>query len=148
MPADFYSTAAYTDEMIRYIDEGRDDDRPFFAYLAYTSPHWPLQAPSLYEKYRGRYDAGYDQLRGALCCNAASGLCRTWYRAVSSFSRATRWHELTAEEQRISARKMEVYAAMVDDVDLYLGRLLQYLKRIGEYDNTFIFLMSDKARGP
>lgn len=147
LPADFYSTAAYTDEMIRYIEEGRDDERPFFAYLAYTAPHWPLQAPQAsIEKYRGRYDAGYDQLRRErFAALQRLGFVDPGVEPFPAFPGQPRWHELTAEEQRVAARKMEVYAAMVDDLDLYLGRLLLYLKELGEYDNTFIFLLSDNG---
>ncbi|MFK5220009.1 sulfatase-like hydrolase/transferase, partial [Lactococcus cremoris] len=60
----FYSTDFYTDRLISYIDANRADGKPFFAYAAYTSPHWPLQVPEPYlSKYKGRYDAGYDAIR-------------------------------------------------------------------------------------
>jgi len=59
-----YSTNFYTDKLIQFIEKDRDDNQPFFLYAAYTSPHWPLQAPKEHiEKYRGVYDIGYDSLR-------------------------------------------------------------------------------------
>jgi len=63
LPHDFYSTRDYATRMIASIDEHRDDGRPFFAYLAFTAPHWPLQAPEAsVARFAGRYDAGYDVL--------------------------------------------------------------------------------------
>jgi len=59
-----YSTELYTNRLIEFIDSGRGDGRPFFALAAYTSPHWPLQVPAEYlDRYKGRYDAGYDAWR-------------------------------------------------------------------------------------
>ncbi|CAF5131388.1 unnamed protein product, partial [Rotaria sp. Silwood1] len=64
LPMAYYSSDYFTSELIRFLDE--DDERPFFAYLAFTAPHWPLQAPNeLIKKYKGRYDAGPDALRAA-----------------------------------------------------------------------------------
>ena len=147
LPDGFYSTAFYTDEMIRYIEDGRSEDSPFFAYLAYTSPHWPLQAPAAsVARYEGRYDAGYDALTaerlGAL---KARGFVAENLSAFPRFPDVPAWEDLSEEEQRLSARKMEVYAAMVDDVDAHFGRLLAYLEEIGERENTLIFLLSDNG---
>ena len=65
-PAVFYSTDFYTQKLISYIDSHKGDGKPFFAYAAYTSPHWPLQVPDPWlHKYAGRYDAGYDVIRDA-----------------------------------------------------------------------------------
>jgi len=70
LPDDFYSSRTFTDKMIEYLDQVKDDDAPFFAYLAYTAPHLPLQAPDeLLEKYRGRYDQGYEQIAAARLAN-------------------------------------------------------------------------------
>ena len=147
LPEGFYSTQFYTDEMIRYIEDGRAEGSPFFAYLAYTSPHWPLQAPAAsVARYEGRYDAGYDALTaerlGAL---KARGFVAGNLSAFPRFPDVPAWEDLSEEEQRLSARRMEVYAAMVDDVDAHFGRLLAYLEETGEMENTFIFLLSDNG---
>ncbi len=64
LPDDFYSSEFYTDKLIEYIDNNQNDGKPFFGYLAYTAPHWPLQAPDEYiEKYKGKYDDGYNNLK-------------------------------------------------------------------------------------
>ena len=142
-----YSTEVYTDRLIEFIDSDRADDRPFFAYAAYTSPHWPLQVPDDYlELYRGEYDAGYDVLRE----QRFESLKRAEIVPPSSQLPArneaiTLWAELSVERQRSEARKMELYAAMVENLDHHVGRLLDYLKSTGLYDNTLIVFMADNG---
>jgi arylsulfatase len=135
-----------------------EDKKPFFLYAAYTSPHWPLQAPSEFiEKYHGVYDIGYDSLR-SLRFNA---LKKTGIVAMdvklpelpavkgNLYTISNRpllpWKSLTKSEQRIEARKMEIYAGMVDNLDYNIGRLIQYLKEIEEYENTFFVFSSDNG---
>ncbi|CAN5673103.1 arylsulfatase [soil metagenome] len=153
-----YSTDVYTDKMIRFIKEGHTDNKPFFLYAAYTSPHWPLQAPSEYiEKYHGVYDIGYDSLR-SFRFNAlkqkgivAENILLPPLPAVKGeLYNATNepllhWKALDKNEQKIEARKMEIYAGMVDNLDHNIGRLIQYLKDIGEYDNTFFVFIADNG---
>ncbi len=147
LPADFYSTRFYTERMIRYIEEGKTTGKPFFAYLAYTSPHWPMQAPrESIERYRGKYDGGYDALRATRLANLKRlALIDEETEPFPRVSDAVAWKDLSAEQQAYQARIMEIYAAMVDDVDRYIGRLVEYLKSSGQYDNTLIFLMSDNG---
>jgi arylsulfatase len=153
-----YSTDFYTDKMISFIKEDHVDKKPFFLYAAYTAPHWPLQAPSAFiEKYHGVYDIGYDSLR-SLRFNALKekGIISRNVRlpelpAVKGnlYTISNRpllpWKTLGKSEQRIEARKMEIYAGMVDNLDYNIGRLIQYLKDIGEYDNTFFVFLSDNG---
>lgn len=147
LPEDFYSTAFYTDRMIDYIEADKGDGRPFFAYLAYTSPHWPLQAPEeSIARYHGEFDEGYDVYKAERLAKLKElGLVDADVEAFPRLPGEPSWESLTDEQKRIEARKMEIYAAMMDDVDRYLGKLLNYLKAIGEYDNTFIFVMSDNG---
>jgi len=147
LPDDFYSTRFYTERMIEYIDSNRDDGKPFFAYLAYTSPHWPLQAPrESIEKYRGMYDKGYEVLKARrLQALKERGLVAEDIQPFPRFPDESAWDSLSEDEQRYQARIMEIYAAMVDDLDKYIGRIVGHLKAIGEYDNTFIFFMSDNG---
>lgn len=147
LPEDFYSTRFYTEKMIEYIDSNQGDDQPFFAYLAFTAPHWPLQAPEeSIAKYKGKYDAGYDVLlEQRLKALKARGLVAEDVEAFPRLAGEPRWEELNEEQQRYEAKKMEIYAAMVDDIDVYIGKLMDHLKTIGEYDNTFIFFMSDNG---
>jgi arylsulfatase len=145
LPADFYSSSFYTDELISYIDS--QNDAPFFAYLSFTAPHNPLHVPRPYiEKYRGRFDAGWDAL-------AAERLYRLRELGLVTESQTPHprpdwvmaWDELTPAQQTARARDMEVYAAMIDYVDEQIGRVLDHLRDSGEYDNTLIVFISDNG---
>ena len=157
-PGGQYSTNLYTDKMLGFIKQDHEDKKPFFLYAAYTAPHWPLQAPPEYiEKYHGKYDIGYDSLR-TLRFNAlkekgfiAKGVTLPELPAVKgSLYYITKepllqWKNLGRDEQRIEARKMEIYAGMIDNLDYNIGRLVQYLKDIGEYENTLFIFLSDNG---
>ena len=147
LPKDFYSTRFYTDLMQEYIGADLEDGKPFFAYLAYTSPHWPLQAPQeSIARYKGVYDAGYDVLREKRLQSLKDvGLVAAEVEPFPRLLDEKSWDELSLDEQRYQAKIMEIYAAMVDDVDVYIGRMIDYLKEIGEYENTVIFFMSDNG---
>jgi len=144
---DFYSTRFYTDRMIEYIEEDRDAERPFFAYLAYTAPHWPLQAPDeSIARFRGRYDEGYERVYQQRFENLKRlGRVPADAEPMDPSSFSPRWDDMDDSEQALAARRMEVYAAMVSDLDAYIGRFIDYLKDIGEYDNTFVLFMSDNG---
>ncbi len=147
LPEGGYTTEVFTDRLIEFIDSGTVDGRPFFAYAAYTSPHWPLQVPDEYlNLYRGRYDAGYDDLRQE---NFAS-LKEAGIIPASSImpprnEEITPWDDLDPEQQRREARKMELYAAMVENLDHHVGRLVGFLKERDLYENTLIIFMSDNG---
>jgi arylsulfatase A-like enzyme len=150
IPADFYSTDFYTDKLIGFIEAQRHDGKPFAALATYTSPHWPLQATGDFiDRYRGRYDQGYAPIRAArIARQKRLGIIpRAFEPSLPQPSSAgnPRWEELTPEQQRFEARRMELYAAMVENLDHNIGRILRYLKRHGEYDDTFIFFQSDNG---
>ena len=147
LPDDFYSTKYYTDKMLEYIKSNKNDDKPFFGWLAYTAPHWPLQAPDEYmEKYRGKYDAGYDVLRDARLKRAAElGLTMPDYDPNTFFRSGQQWNQLDDQQRKLLARKMEIYAGMVDNMDYHIGRVVDYLKKAGKFDNTYIIFMSDNG---
>ena len=147
LPEDFYSTTNYTDSIISMIDDGQKSGEPWFAELSYTAPHWPLQAPQEYvDKYKGRYDAGYEVLREERIRRAkALGVIPANAPTYQRLDIVKPWDELSDEEKKISARNMEIYAAMVEVVDVNVGRLIDHLKAIGEYENTFIMFISDNG---
>lgn len=147
LPPDFFSSEFYTDRMIEYIDANREDGRPFLAYVAYTAPHDPLHAPDEWlEKYRGRYDAGYDELREQRLSRMISmGLLPESTRAYPRLPNVTAWDELAEADQIVEALEMEAYAAMVDNLDYHIGRILEHLRQIDEYDNTLILFFSDNG---
>ncbi|MFC3879750.1 arylsulfatase [Algoriphagus namhaensis] len=142
-----YSTDVYTDKLISYISESKEENRPFFGFAAYTSPHWPLQVDEKYwKKYEGRYDDGYEVLKE----KRFESLKKAWMipeNAVlpPSHPRVKAWDSLSPEEQKKEARKMELYSGMVDNLDYNIGRLITHLKEIGEYENTLIVFMSDNG---
>jgi arylsulfatase A-like enzyme len=143
---DFYSTRDYTERMIGYIDGDRGDDKPFFAYLAYTAPHWPLQAPDeSIARFRGRYDEGYEKLYRQRFENLEARGLAPVDAVPDETVFSPRWDELEDDEKALAARRMEVYAAMVSDLDTYVGRFIDYIESIDELDNTFILFMSDNG---
>jgi arylsulfatase len=146
LPEHFYSSDYFTDKLIDYLRQ-RTDDRPFFAYLPFSAPHWPLQAPEeLIAKYRGRYDAGPEALRQERLRRMQSlGLCPPDIRAHPVIAETKEWDNLSPEEQKISVRAMEVYAAMVDRMDWNIGRVAGYLRETGELDDTVIVFLSDNG---
>jgi arylsulfatase A-like enzyme len=148
LPADFYSTTFYTDKAIAYIDKSlQSPDKPFFGYVAYTAPHWPLQVSHRYsDKYRGKYAAGYDSVKRArLQKMIEAGIVDAQVRAYEGSECNPNWDDLTEQERKRQARLMEVYAGMVDALDENIGRLIDHLKAVGEYDNTLIVFMSDNG---
>jgi len=146
-PEGAYSTELYTDRLIGFIDANRDDGRPFFAFAAYTSPHWPLQVPEEYlDMYAGRFDQGYDRLREQRFESLkATGIIPQASELPPRNDAITPWEELTAEEQRVESREMELYASMVTNLDDHVGRLATYLKESGLHENTLIVFMADNG---
>jgi arylsulfatase len=147
LPDGFYSSEFYTDRMIRYIENGREDGAPFFAYLAYTAAHWPLQAPAKsISRYRGVYEQGYDKLRMQRQKRLLeSGFLSQEVEATPREPGELSWSELDEDQRRVQARIMEVYAAMIDDVDFHFGRLISYLNETDQFENTLIILLSDNG---
>ncbi|MGD9633162.1 MAG: arylsulfatase [Pirellulales bacterium] len=147
LPADYYSSKDLTDFIIESIDENGGDDQPFFAYLAYQAPHGPLAVPGEWrDKYKGRYDKGYDAIRDERL--ARQKQLGVTHHDVVSFPRLTTiptWEKLSDEDRRHLARKMELYAAMIEYMDDQIGRLIASLKRSGKYDNTLIVFISDNG---
>ena len=147
LPPDFFSTDFYTDKLIEYLGEAHDGGRPFFAYLGYTAPHWPLQATEEYiDRYAGAYDEGWDVLRARRAAGlAAAGIIGPDVGVPDRLPFVPAWQGLAREQQRSEAREMELYAAMVENLDANIGRLFDYLREIGEYDDTLIMFFSDNG---
>lgn len=145
LPKDYYSSNYFTDRLLGFLKE-RDHKRPFFAYLPFTAPHSPLQAPPEFiKKYQGRYDAGWNVLRrerlqrqqqlGLLPPNAQ----------LDEPATLLDWNSVSPEDRRYSARNMEIYAAMVDNMDWNIGRVLDQLRAEGQLDNTLVIFFSDNG---
>ncbi len=146
-PEGRYSTNLFTERLIEFIEANRGDGKPFFAFAAYTSPHWPLQVPDdELDRYDGRYDDGYDALRVQNFASLkAAGIISPGSELPPRNPAITPWEDLDAEQRRRESRKMELYAAMVSNLDEHVGRLVAYLRQHGLYDNTLIVFMSDNG---
>ena len=152
LPEGFYSSDAYADKLMGYLEDRSDEDRakPFFAYLPFSAPHWPLQAPKeSCDKYRGVYDEGPEALRQRRLARLKElGMVDRAVEAhpvVFTDGKSEDWEELPEHVREASSRAMEVYAGMVDRMDWNIGRVVEYLKARGEYDDTFVLFMSDNG---
>lgn len=150
MNQDFYSTRSFTDRMLDYLEERTEEEKvkPFFAYLAYTAPHWPLQAPQEdINRHVGVYDDGPDALRlRRLKSLKDKGLVPKDVKAAPMVGKMPKeWEEMDTSEKRHSTRRMETYAAMVDLIDQNISRVINYLEQTDELDNTFVLFMSDNG---
>ena len=144
----FYTTDAFTDHAIRFLrEEQAGQKRPAFLYLAYTAPHWPLQAfEDDIAKYRGRYKIGWDELRKKrLARQIELGLFSPGQALSPRTKGVPSWDSLDAKKQDEMELKMAVYAAMIDRVDQNIGKLVAYLKTAGLYENTLIMFLSDNG---
>jgi arylsulfatase len=146
-PQDFYSSKNYTDSMIQFINRNKSDHKPFFAYLSYTAVHDALHAPKEYiAKYKGKFDIGWDSLWTLRLNNLkALGIVPKDLDKFSKNPLVPKWENLTKEQKEDFTRDMEVYAAMLDYIDMSIGRVLDYLKKEKMYDNTMIIFMSDNG---
>ncbi len=149
-PDGVYSTDLYTDHLIEFIESNRGDGQPFFAFAAFTSPHWPLQVPEPErDRYAGVYDDGYDVLREQNFLNLKkAGIIPEDSNLPPRWEEITPWDSLSAEEKKRESRKMELYAAMVENLDGHVGRLLDYLQEKGLAENTLVVFMSDNGAAP
>ena len=146
-----YSSQFYVDKLMAYLEEPSNNNAgatsPFFAYLAFTAPHWPLQAPpEAIARHKGKYDAGYEVLaEQRLARQKALGILPVSATLSPRPSDAPAWADLTKEQQARAARRMEIYAAMIDEVDRQLTRLIDFLKAKQLFDNTIVVFLSDNG---
>lgn len=150
IPSDFYSTTYTTKRMLEFLKDRSEEEKskPFLAYLAYLAPHWPLQAPDeTTAKYKGWYDEGPSKLSEKRVKKLIElGLVpKDVIPAKPEGHIGPEWDQLTDLERAESCRKMEVYAAMVEEIDKGVGEVIAYLQETGELDNTFVTFISDNG---
>ncbi|ALK92902.1 arylsulfatase [Limnohabitans sp. 103DPR2] len=147
MPKTFYSSEFYVSKTLDYLKTDAKSDKPFFAYLAFQANHIPLQAPQEFiDKYKGRYNAGWDVLRQERRNKAIElGLVPPNTPMAALPATHVAWDSLSPQDKAYQARRMEVYAAMAEAMDFHIGRLMAHLKQTGEYDNTVFVFMSDNG---
>ncbi len=141
----FYTTDAFTDYALEYLDEYGGEDRPFFLYVAYTAPHYPLQAwPEDIERYRGKYSVGWDRLRQERFERMVEmGLVERRWDLSSRDPDSVSWEDV--EDKAAWDLKMAVYAAMVDRVDQNIGRILTKMQELGVEEDTLVLFLSDNG---
>lgn len=144
-PTGEFSSDVYASRLIRYLESEKDEEKPFFAYLAFTAPHWPLQAPAaMIARYKSRYDAGPLALKQTrLEGMRKEGVISE--RTPDLSESDAYWTDLAQDQKRLESRYMEIYAAMVESIDINTARVIDYLKERGDLDNTIIFFMSDNG---
>lgn len=144
---DFFYTDAISDQAVNYIEEHQKTapDQPFFQYVAYTAPHWPLHAHEEdIEKYKGRFDEGWDVLREKRMKRMkAMGIIDDSWDLSDRDPSQPAWEEASDKEWRL--RCMEVYAAQIDRMDQGIGRIMDSLKNTGQLDNTLVIFLSDNG---
>ncbi|PSH02681.1 MAG: arylsulfatase [Acidobacteria bacterium] len=147
LPKNYYATEVYTDKLIGYIEANRGDSKPFFAYVAHQAPHDPYHLPKQWRtRHVGEYDKGWDAVRQArLKKQVELGIMpantqlaeRMWFVPDPVL--------LAPATRAVLGKKMELYAGMVENLDYHTGRLIEYLKKIGEYDNTIFIVSGDNG---
>lgn len=151
LPKDFYATRNYTDTLMDMIRDNRGDGKPFFfAYLAFTTVHDPLHVPEPWRTlYKGEYDDGFAALKARRAEGAKrAGVFPAHAKAAELHPLARPWDSFSNEEKAFQSKAMEVYAGMVANMDYHTGRMIDFLKDIGEYDNTVIIWFSDNGSNP
>jgi len=142
---DFYTTDAFTDYALKYLDQYGHEDQPFLLYLAYTAPHYPLHAwPEDIDKYRGKYMIGWDELRRQRFeRQKAMGLFDKIFTLSPRDENVQRWKDVDNKEEW--DLKMAVYAAMIDRMDQNIGRVLAKIRKLDKEENTLVLFLSDNG---
>jgi arylsulfatase len=147
LPDDYYATKTYTDKLIGFIDDNKADGKPFFAYVSHQAPHDPYHLPKDWRnRHVGEYDKGWDALRQErLKRQIEMGITpagtelseRMWFLPDPTV--------LAPAAQAVTGKKMELYAGLVENLDHHIGRLVDHLKKIGEYENTIFVVFGDNG---
>lgn len=145
VPKDYYITNVFSDSAVSYVTRYSKEKKPFFLYLSYTAPHWPLHALSEdIVKYENRYTEGWDAIREERYQRMKKlGIFGKADKFLTSPAHTQDWKDNPT--QAFDARAMAVHAAMIDRVDQGIGQLIETLKKNGQYENTLILFMSDNG---
>jgi arylsulfatase len=149
----FFSTDAFTDHAIQFIDDAaKQKDKPFFLYMAYNAPHWPLHAPPAdIEKFRGKYDAGWQAIRDARFKRMTElNIIDPSVTKMSPMDRGQQkpWDQMSADQQKEWSLRMSIYAAQVARMDANIGRVTAELTKLGVADDTLVVFVSDNGGAP
>ena len=150
LPENHFSTEAYANFIMKSVDEHKADAKPFFAYLSFQAVHSPFAVPDDWlDNYKGQYDKGYEALRAARLARMKElGIVGKDVQPFPRLPKIPAWDSLTPEQRKLSARRMEIYAAMLANMDHHIGRVLDHLKEAGQLDNTLVIFFSDNGPEP
>ena len=142
----YFMTDEITDYALDWLNQYKEEDKPFFLYLAYNAPHWPLHAPDKdIAKYKGVYDGGYQQIREARYKRMIEMGVIDPKTAPLYKNDIDDWNSLSDKDKKLEAKRMEIHAAMVDNMDQNIGRVVNFLKKQNEFENTLIFFLTDNG---
>jgi len=141
----FYITDAFSDNAAKFVDTYGRNDKPFFLYLPYTAPHWPLHAwPEDIARYKGKYKEGWDKLRRQRYARMIEmGLISGKWKMSPRDTDAQLWADVKNKD--LLDLKMAVYAAQIERMDRGIGKVLAKLREIGAWDNTLILFLADNG---
>lgn len=163
---EFFASDAFSDIAIKFIEQSQEEtpDKPWFTFVSHQAPHFPIQAPEKYiNKYKDKYKDGWDVLRNERLermkrigiipedteLSPRSSIPRPdiadQHGVPGSLERNPAWSEIPEDRQKDLARRMAVYAGMVDNMDDGIGRIIQHLEDTGELDNTLVIFLSDNG---
>ena len=147
---DFYTTDANVDYSMVFLEEAMGSGKPFFHYIAFNAPHYPLQAPREdVERYLGSYDAGWEKIRAERFKRQQEmGIFEATSELPPLPEHMSAWDSLSPDQQEFESFRMSVYAAMVDRLDRNIGRLVDYLEGKGVMENTLLMICSDNGACP
>lgn len=147
LPPNYYATKTYTDKLIGYIDADHRDGKPFFAYVAHQAPHDPYHLPKDWRnRHVGEYDKGWDAVRQErLKRQIELGIVPPGTQLAEKMWFLPDPITLAPAPRGVIGKKMELYAGMVENMDYHIGRLIDHLKQIGEYENTMFIVFGDNG---
>ena len=147
LPKDYYATRTYTDKLIGYVDANHGDGKPFFAYVSHQAPHDPYQLPKDWRsRHVGEYDKGWDAVRQErLQRQIELGIVPAGTQLAERMWFVPDPVVLAPATRAFLGKKMELYAGMVENMDFHIGRFIDHLKQIGEYDNTIFIVFGDNG---
>lgn len=147
LPKNYYATKTYTDKLINFIGANHGDGKPFFAYVSHQAPHDPYHLPKDWRnRHVGEYDCGWDVIRQKrLKRQVEMGIMPSTTSLAERMWFVPEYNLLAPASKAVMGKKMELYAGMVENMDFHIGRLIAYLKEIGEYENTIFIVFGDNG---
>ena len=149
LPDDFYSSITYTDRLLEFIENRPGEDEPYFAYLAYTAPHWPLQVPDDWiDTYQGVYDKGWHAIRRARFERQIElGLLPASAKLPLQNRNVADWDKISPAQKKTELKRIELHASMIEIMDWQIGRVVSAANEESDRETVIIFMSDNGAEG-